>query len=80
MTHLEKCVFLWVENDLELRYSIKLSTNKKEISKKITMGRETRKQLFRDDLTIWRFTTNNIDMKKFRGIIYIYFWFDDAEE
>ena len=29
MMHLEKFGFLWVENDLELRYSIELSTNKK---------------------------------------------------
>ena len=37
MTHLEKSGFLWVENNLELRYS-----NKRN-NKKITMGRETRK-------------------------------------
>lgn len=29
MTHLEKIVFLWLENDLELRYSVELSTDQK---------------------------------------------------
>ena len=37
--------------------------------KKITMGRETRKKLFRDESAIWSFTTNTIDTTKFRGII-----------
>ena len=34
------------------------------------MGREARKKLFRDESTKWSFTTNSIDMKKFKGIIY----------
>ena len=44
------------------------------------MGRGTRKKLFKDESTKWSFTTNTIDMTKFRGIIYRYFWFDDAVE
>ena len=46
----------------------------------MTIGRETRKILFRDESTILSFTTNTIDMAKFRGIIYRYFWFDDIVE
>ena len=44
------------------------------------MGRETRKKLFRDESTIWNFTTNTIDTTKFRGVIYRHFWLDDAVE
>ena len=44
------------------------------------MRRKTRKKLFRDESTIWSFTTNTIDMAKFREIIYRYFWFDDVVE
>ena len=44
------------------------------------MGRGTRKKLFKDESTKWSFTTNTIDMTKFRGIIYRYFWFDDVVE
>ena len=80
MIHLEKFVFIWVENDLELRYSVELLTDKKINKKKITMGRETRKKLLRDESTIWSFTANTIDMTKFRGIIYRYFLFDDVVE
>ena len=46
----------------------------------MTMGRETRKKLFRDESTIWSFTTNTIDMTKFIGIIYRHFWLDDVVE
>ena len=80
MTHLEKIGFLWVKNDLELRYFVELLTDKKKLIKKITMGRETRKKLFRNESTIWSFTTNTVDMTTFRGIIYKYFWFDDVVE
>ena len=52
----------------------------KKINKKIAMRRKTRKKLFRDESTIWSFTTNTIDMAKFREIIYRYFWFDDVVE
>ena len=44
------------------------------------MGRETRKKLFRDESTIWSFKTNAIDMTKFRGKIFRYFWFNDVVE
>ena len=44
------------------------------------MGKETRKKLFRDESTIWSFTANTISMKKFRGTIYRYFWFDNVVE
>ena len=44
------------------------------------MGKETRKKLFRDESTIRSFTTNTINMKKFKGIIYRYFWFDNVVE
>ena len=44
------------------------------------MGKETRKKLFTDESTIWSSTTNTINMKKFRGIIYRYFWLDNVAE
>ena len=44
------------------------------------MGRETRKKLLRDESTIWSFKTNAIDMTKFRGKIFRYFWFNDVVE
>ena len=42
------------------------------------MGTGTRKKLFKDESTKWSFTTNTIDMTKFRGIIHRYL--DDAVE
>ena len=72
MTHLEKFSFLWVENDLELSYSVNVLTDKKKLVKKLTMGRETKK--------IWSFTTDTIDVTKFRGKIFRYFWFVDLIE
>ena len=44
------------------------------------MGRETRKKPFRDESKMWSFTIYTIDMTKFKGIIYRYFWFDDVAE
>ena len=34
------------------------------------MGKKTRKKLFKNESTIWSFTTNTKDITKFRGIIF----------
>ena len=50
------------------------------MNKKMTTQRGTRKNIFRDESTIRRFTTNTIDMTIFRGIPFRYFWFNDVVE
>ena len=44
------------------------------------MRKKTRKKLFKNESTIWSFTTNTIDITKFRGIIFRQFQFSDALE
>ena len=53
MMLLEKFGFLWVEDDLKVRYSVELSTDKKKLIKKLTMGRETRKILWIDNMELY---------------------------
>ena len=45
--HLEKFVFLWRDASLEFWYSVVLSTDKKKLIKRISMGKSTRKIVFR---------------------------------
>ena len=44
MLHLEKYGFGWEDANLEFRYSVRLSTNKK--NKKISMRKTIRKKIF----------------------------------
>ena len=49
MIHLEKFGFEWEDTNLEFKYSVKFSNNKKKLIKKMDMGKTTRKKLFLDE-------------------------------
>ena len=43
--HFEKFSFDWIQNDIGLRYSVKIdNSNKNKIKKHLTLSRETRKK------------------------------------
>lgn len=61
MIHLEKFGFEWEDTNLEFKYSVKFSNNKKKLIKKMDMGKTTRKKLFLDESRLWSFTANTTD-------------------
>ena len=61
MLHLEKYGFGWEDNSLEFKYSVRLSTNKKGLIKKISMGKTIKKKLFLDESRVWSFAVDKME-------------------
>ena len=61
MLHLEKYEFGWEDNSLEFKYSVRLSTNKKGLIKKISMGKTIKKKLFLDESRVWSFAVDKME-------------------
>ena len=65
MLHLEKSGFGWEDANLECKYSVRLSTDKKNRIKKISMGKIIKK-LFLDESRVWSFAVDKMEMKQLR--------------
>ena len=61
MLHLDKYGFGWEDANLELRYSVRFSTDKKK--KKISMRKAIRKIFFLDESRVWSFAVDKMDRK-----------------
>ena len=62
MLHLDKYGFGWEDANLELRYSVRFSTDKKK-KKKISMRKTIRKIFFLDESRVWSFAVDKMDRK-----------------
>ena len=69
--HLEIFGFEWVDAELEFLHTVKMSTDKKKLIRKITMRKKTRKLLFLDESRVWNLSVPAINREKL--IIFGYF-------
>ena len=58
MLHLENYGFEWEDTSLEFKYSVRFSTSKKGLIKKISMGKTIRKIIFLHESRVWSFAVN----------------------
>ena len=79
--HLENFGFEWQDASIEFKYSVELSTDKKKLTKKINMGKTTRRKLFINKSRLYIYTTQTTDDRtNFRAANFGYFWHDDIIE
>ena len=80
MLHLEKYGFRWEDTSLEFKYSVRPSTNKKGLIKKISMQKSKRKKLFLDESRVWSFAVDKMERKQLRDYFFGYFFHTNAVE
>ena len=80
MLHLEKYGFRWEDTSLEFKYSVRPSTNKKGLIKKISMQKSKRKKLFLDESRVWSFAVDKMERKQLRDYLFGYFFHTNAVE
>ena len=69
--HLEKYGFKWAYAELKFLNTMKRSTDKKILIRKMTMGKETRKKHFLDESRVWNISLRTINREKSN---FIYVW------
>ena len=70
MLPLEKHKFGFEDTSLEFKYSVRLSTDKKGLIKKIGMRKTARKKLFLDESSVWRFAVDKMEKKQLRDYLF----------
>ena len=80
MLHLEKYGFGRKDTSLEFKYSVRLSTDKKGLIKKISMGKTIRKKLFLDESRVWSFAVDKMERKQLRNSLFGYIFHTNATE
>ena len=65
---------------LEFKYSVRLSTDKKGLIKKISKGKTIRKKLFLDESRVWSFAVDKMERKKLRDYLFGYIFHTNAIE
>ena len=78
--HLKKFGFEWTDAELEFLHTVKMSTDKKKLIRKMKMGKKRRKLLFLDESRIWNLSVSAIDRKKLISYMFGYFWTDRTIE
>ena len=68
------------DTSLESKYSARLSTDKKGLIKKISMGKTIRKTLSLDESRVWSFTVYKMERKQLRDYLLGYFFHANAKE
>ena len=74
MLHLEKYGFGSEDTSVEFKYSVRLSTDKKGLIEKISMGKTIRKKLFLDESRVWTFAVDKMKRKQLRDYLFGYFF------
>ena len=80
MLHLENYGFEWEDTSLEFKYSVRFSTDKKGLIKKLSMGKTIRKIIFLDESRVWSFAVNKMERKQLRDYLFGYFFHTNAIE
>ena len=68
------------DTSLESKYSARLSTDKKGLIKKISMGKTIRKKLFLDESRVWSFAVDKMERKQLRNSLFGYIFHTNATE
>ena len=68
------------DTSLKSKYSARLSTDKKGLIKKISMGKTIRKKLFLDESRVWSFAVDKMERKQLRNSLFGYIFHTNATE